>query len=143
MKSKKIKRVFITALAALCAMSSMTAITASAKTEKYVHTVAVATGKGENATTWMYMKKKGTCSDLFGSYPTIFDKKSSATVESRLTHSNGITKTARHRYKLMKNSPAQKSVNYGTLSRTGNWMLEYRYYSGGGFKSTVTTMKKY
>ena len=142
MKSKKIKRVFITALAALCAMSSMAAITASAKTEKYVHKVAIATGNGETAATWMTMSKKGTCSDLFANYPTIFDGKKISVSKSRIEDSkcNPISK-----YKtitLQKNSSSPVSVNYGTVT-SGQRHLYYKYVSGGGFSDTVTTIKRY
>ena len=141
-KTNKFKRVIITAMAAVCALSSATAISASAASEKYVHTVGVSTSYKSDDAIWISMKKKASCSDNFSSYPTIFNGYSNSRNRARAEYNNGKTKTAYKSFTLQKNNPAPKTVNYGTLKK-GNWRLYYQHLSGGGFRSTVTTIKWY
>lgn len=142
-KTSKFKRVAITALAAVCALSSVAAFGASAKTYKYTHTVNVGGYSGANDTTWISMPKKGTCYDLFGSYPTIYNNKSSCTIETRACHENKKTKSKLVTITLKKNYPAPTTANYGELTKSGQWLINYKYKSGGGFKSQVITHKQY
>lgn len=143
-KTSKIKRTVITALAAVCALTSVTAMSASAKTYTYKHTVSICGHAGANDTTWISMAKTGKCYDLFGSYPTVYDKKTTSTIQSRaLYEGNTKTKTAWKKYTLNKNSGAVTTVNYSSSMKYGDWLLNYKYVSGGGVKAQVTTCKVY
>ncbi len=139
----KIKRIMITTIAAVCALSSTAAICASAASETYTHTVTLSSDSGSTTGTWMYMKKVGTCSDVFSTYPTIFDNYSTSYNKSRVKHSDGKTMTKYQSFILQKNSPAPTTISYGKLTKTGDWHLFYQHESGGGFKATVNTIKRY
>ena len=139
----KIKRAALTTLAVACAFSCTAAISANAASEQYVHTVSVNASAGSDASTWINMKKSASVSDEFGGYPTIYNNYSSSTNKSRAEYNDGKTKTQYKSFTLYSNRSAPTSVNYGTLSKTGNWRLYYQHVSGGGFRTSVTTIKWY
>ena len=114
-----------------------------AKTTQYKHTVCVGGYSGGNDATWLSIKKDNTyTNDYFPSYPTIFDNKSYSKIKSRAESKDRKTVTAYKYTTLQKNSPATHTVSYGRLKK-GSWLLNYRYCSGGGCRSQVTTMEKY
>lgn len=141
-KNSKVKKIVIAAMAVICAFSSATAITAGAKTTQYKHTVSIGGYSGANDTTWISVpKKEMSVYDLFSSYPTIYNKKSSTYIQSRAELEHSKRKTDFVKVKLQKNYPAPKTADYGKLT-AGNWLLNYKYISGGGCRSEVTTCKK-
>lgn len=142
-KNSKVKKIVIATMAVICAFSSATAITAGAKTTQYKHTVCVGGYSGGNDATWLSIKKDNTyTNDYFPSYPTIFDNKSYSKIKSRAESKDRKTVTAYKYTTLQKKSPATHTVSYGRLKK-GSWLLNYRYCSGGGCRSQVTTMEKY
>lgn len=142
-KNSKVKKIVIAAMAVICAFSSATAITAGAKTTQYKHTVSIGGYSGGNDTTWISIKKNNTYThDYFPSYPTIFDKKSYSQIKSRAESKDGKNVTSYKYTTLQKNSSAPHTVSYGNLNK-GSWLLNYKYCSGGGCRSQVTTMEKY
>lgn len=141
-KTNKVKRIFITTLATVCALSSTAAISANAASEQYVHTVEVSSIVRSNDATWITMKSKGTCSDTFGNFPTIYNNYNTSTNKSRAEHSDGKTYTDFKSFTLQKDNPSYPSVSYGSL-KSGSWRLYYEHTSGGGFKDSVTTIKRY
>ncbi len=143
LKLNKIKKLSITTMAVVCALSTAAAISAGAKSEQYVHTVSLSTAVNSDTALWISMSKEAECSDTYASYPTIFDNYSSSTNKSRADmNSNNAKETAYKTFTLQKNSPSNVSVNYGKLAK-GDWRLYYRHTSGGGFRSSVTTIKWY
>ncbi len=142
-KNSKVKKIVIAAMAVICAFSSATAITAGAKTTQYKHTVCVGGYSGGNDATWLSIKKNGTYTyDSFAAYPTIFNKKSSTVLNARCEYKNSKDHTDYVRITLNKNQPSPRTFSYGKL-KAGSWLLNYKYYSGGGCRSQVTTMEKY
>lgn len=142
-KNSKVKKIVIAAMAVICAFSSATAITAGAKTTQYKHTVCVGGYPGGNDATWLSIKKNGTYTyDLFDGYPTVFNKKSSTVIKSRVEHKDKKDRTYYQSYTLRSNYSAPVQVKYGNL-RSGSWRADYRYVSGGGCRANVTTMEKY
>lgn len=119
-------------------------MSASAKTYTYKHTVSICGHAGANDTTWISMAKTGKCYDLFGSYPTVYDKKTTSTIQSRAQYEGSTTRTSGwKRCVLNKNSGAVTTVNYSSSMKAGSWLLNYKYVSGGGVKAQVTTCKVY
>lgn len=141
-KTNKIKKYAITVVAIMTALSSSAAICANAATEQYVHTVGVSTSAGSDAATWFTMSSNGTCTDTFDSYPTIFDNYTSSYNKSRVEDSNCKDMSGYKYFTLQNNSAAPVTVSYGSVSQ-GSRRLYYYHVSGGGFRDTVTTVKRY
>lgn len=140
MKQKsKIKRAVITSIAAICALSSAAAISGSAVT--YTYTVSVAAGI--NAVVHGIPSTNGsTHVDVFSSYPTIFDNKSSSTVQSWVSTLDHNYNSKKITNLLQKDSPAYPSANYGAWNRSGETYHNFLVTSGGGFRDSVTTTVK-
>lgn len=142
-KNNKAKKFTLIALSVLCAFTSATAISAGAKTTQYKHTVSIGGYSGGNDTTWISINKNNKSTyDLFPSYPTIFNNKSSTRIKARAEHKDNKSRTNYRYINLTKNCPSPTTLNYGAL-RSGSWLLNYWYVSGGGCRSQVTTMEKY
>lgn len=140
MKQKnKIKRAIITSIAAICALSSAAATIGNAVT--YTYTVSVAVGI--NAVVHGIPSTKGsTHIDLFSSYPTIFDNKSSSTAQSWVSTLDHKYNSSKKTTLLQANSPSPKSVNYGAWNYSGETYHNFLATSGGGFRDSITTTVK-
>lgn len=140
MKQKsKIKRAVITSIAAICALSSAAAISGSAVT--YTYTVSVAAGS--NSVVHGIPSTSGsTHVDVFSSYPTIYDNKSSSTVQSWVSNLSHTTNSKKITNVLQKDSPAVLTANYNIWNYTGETYHNFLVTSGGGFRDSVTTTVK-
>lgn len=139
-KISKFKRILIAAMAVVCVFSTVAIIGVSAATETFSYTIdCVALEDKEHI---LITQNVGEVSDTFANYPTIYDGKTSSTVQASVYYDNWKHRTMIKIVTLQKNNPSYPSVNYGAIPK--GQQGHYFYVSaGGGFKDTVTTRNKY
>ncbi len=127
-------------MAAVCVVSTAAVITASAATETFSYTIdCVALEDKEYILTTNHL---GEVSDTFTNYPTIYDGKTTSTVQASVYYNNWTNRTPIKIVTLQKNNPSYPSVNYGTLPK-GEQGHYFYVSAGGGFKDTITTRNRY
>lgn len=140
-KTSKIKRIAVTALAAVCAMSSLAAISASAASESYTYTVGLAYGDATEH--GIPTTKAGIHSNTFGSNPTIYDGKTTSTVQTYVIYNNFKNQTAKYNTTLQSGNPSRPYVNYKVTIPAGEAWHQFYVTGGGGFSDSVTSRNTY
>ena len=142
-KLSKGKRIIITAMAVMCSLSTAAAIGANAKTYQWTHTVSLATNPGAMTSIITSMGGSGKMSDVFSSYPTIFDGYSRSENRARAVVETSGKSYGWKDFTLTKNYPASVSVVYGSNLSKNSYYVQYQNKSQGGFRSTATLIRTY